>query len=430
MLHSRIDILHGRPQWAPLLLIVALCLVAPPAGSSVFSSERDVRITNLHRIEDDVYASGNNITVDGYIGGDLCMIAQQVTTSGEVAASENAIAINYTHSGRTDGALRAVALESTIDGYIGRSLILIGFVNRVSSGAVIRRDLTAKSAEFEFAGRLMGNLKVQARSIRISGTIDGDADLRGEKIVVVPPAVIKGSIAYSSDKEIEIDTAGGVVVLGDIVRDYPDLLPGEEEEENQLEAVLFFGARLAASFLLGLILMYLFKRYSLETVSQMKQRPAVAGAAGFLSLLVGVVAILVLLLSLVLLISGMSLLSSEVAAVGAMLLVMSILAIPITTLAGISSGTLLYLGTIALAPAVGYLVVRLVKRQPAPVSKSQLIIGLTIIALLSLVPYVGILCHIVASLLGAGGIILGIRNCRHGLNGPTTGNTGTSGQVL
>ena len=405
-----------------VIIGIMILLLTGAAGAAVFEHGDEVHITNLHRIEGDLYASGNTVTVDGYIGGDFCCFSNTVNSNGEVAASENICAYNYRQGGRVDGSLRAFAYQAEIEGYIGRSLLLVGFETRVGSRAVIRRDLVASGYKFDFAGRLMGNLKAEAENVHITGTIDGDVKVEAKRLVIAPPAVIKGNLTYTCEHQMEIDTAGGVVVLGDIVWQLPGKEEKLEEESSPtagLKNSLIEISRILASFLLGLIIIFLFGRYAEETTKQLRTRPTIAVAVGLLTVLVGILSLLALFTSLMLLIIGLVMLSGEMAVIGAMLLVVSILMLPISTFAGLFSGALCYLGTIAFAPVLGCLLMRLARKEPSPIGKLPLLLGLVVIALLSWIPYIGTAIYLIFSVLGAGGIVLGIRHCRQTVNLPT-----------
>ena len=94
------------------------------------------------------------------------------------------------------------------------------------------------------------------------------------------------------------------------------------------------------------------------------------------------------------------------------MVIFSTITIPITAFASVSSGVLFYSGKIALATVLGFWLVRLVKPNPEVCSRTQLLLGLIVTAALFAIPYVGGIIYAAACLVGAGAIVMGIRNCR------------------
>jgi len=395
--------------------IVALCfaLTSCPVLGAVFESGEEIHITSLHRIEEDLYASGSIVRIDGYIGGDLCAAGSEVITNGEVAASQNIFAEELDHIGRCDGSLRAFAFRAKISGYIGRSALIYAFRAELGESSVIRGDVFVAGANVNVGGRIMGDVTAHAEKVRVTGNIDGNAELNCTEMVIAPPAVIKGDLIYTCQEQIDIDTSGGVVILGDIKWKNPGFSDEPVEEGSTFRSLVVDTSKIMASFLLGMILLYVFRRYAEETFLQLKSRPTISLAAGFLTLLTAIVSIIFMIGSLILLIPGMQLVSGELAAVGALLLVISILLIPISTLAGLSASALVYLGGIAFAPLIGYLVFRLVKKQPPQLTWVQFLIGLILISCLSALPYLGFVILLLISISGAGAIVLGVRHCKN-----------------
>jgi hypothetical protein len=157
----------------------------------------------------------------------------------------------------------------------------------------------------------------------------------------------------------------------------------------------------------------------------LRTRFTVSIATGFLSLLILVVAILILVISAIFLLVGLALISGELAPLGALVLVLSMLMVPITAFTTVSGGIIFYSGKIMFAFLVGYLLVRIFKSEAALLGKAQLLFGLIILALLFAVPYVGLLIYLLVSIAGAGAIVLGIKNCR-----ANTGRSQASGTVV
>lgn len=408
----------------PLPALLALCLLISMAVSvEAVTTDRGkrVEISNLHRLQGDFYALGGTIIIDGYVGGDLFALGQDYTCDGEVGGSANVWAESFHHRGKTVGSLRAGGMRVLVDGFVGRSLMAIGNEIRIGPRATIRRDVYALGNRTNLAGTVMGNLTVRGGRIDISGQIDGDVHLECEHISIVPPAAIKGNVTYPPDvASIEIDSVGGVTILGSVSVQEPEPAELEQEEtEETLRSVVITASKMLAAFLFGVILIYVFGRYARQTCLELRARPTVSLAAGLLAVLVCLVSVVILLLSLTFLAIGVLMVGGENSFLGAIMVIFSITMIPVTGFAGISGAILLYTGKITLAMLIGYLLVRMVKSHPATMSKTQLFLGLIVITAAISIPWVGTVLWVLASIIGAGAIVLGIRSCRPGPEGST-----------
>lgn len=394
-----------------LILLPALLLLVVTGYGSTFRSGENIHISNLHNIDDDFYASGNTVRIDGTITGDVCVACYSSIINGEIGGSANLAGRTADHSGRVEGALRFAGERLTINGYVGRSVIAFGSVIEMGQGAVVEQDVMASGGDIRIDGVIKGDVECSANRTHITAQIDGDVLVKGSgKTIVAPPAVIKGNITYVSEKEEALELEQGVTVAGEVIWKKPEA--ATKEEANYLADITFRLASLFAAFLFGIIALKLFRPYAEESFSQLRKRLSVALAAGVLGLLVLAFCVLILLTSLVAMVIGTVLLSGDYAVMGILVLVFSILMIPISSFVSVSGGIILYSGKIVVALLVGYLLIRLWKPQAKTLTKSAMLLGLLVLTIAFYIPYVGSVLLLLATITGAGAIILGIRHCR------------------
>jgi cytoskeletal protein CcmA (bactofilin family) len=397
------------------LLFLFLLVNLLPLNLAAVSFEKADRIdiTNLHRLNDDLYAFGSNITVNGEIDGDFIAGGYDVSVLGNVTGSQSVWAYTFRHAGRSGGAVRAFAYTVTIDGYVGRSLLAAGYLIKVGQGAVIAKDVRVRGSVAYVEGTVSGNLDFRGERIYLSGFVNGDVNIDAESISLTPPAVINGAFRYRSDTEINFDTLAGVTILGQKERLQPEPEPPASDRQGLSTPIVLALSKLLAAFLFGIVFVMVFRKYAAETFTQLRTRFPVAVASGLLGSLVTVLCLILLVVSAVLFLIGWNMAKGDLAVLGAIFLVFSIVAVPIFTFATVSGGLLLYSGKVMLAFLIGYWLMRTVKRSPVALGKTQLLVGLVILSALFWLPYVGIVFYIAACIIGAGGIILGIRLCRH-----------------
>jgi cytoskeletal protein CcmA (bactofilin family) len=403
---------------AASILSAALLLTAFFFGisqGSVFKKGDNVQITNLDMIDDDLYSWTGRLTVDGIVTGDLTAFNYQTTINGEIGQSANVFCRNLLHNGKIDGSLRAFGETVTINGYVTKSVLSCGRDITLAKGSVVERDANLYGGQVALDGTVKGNATVEAEVVEITGVITGDVKIKAEKIQILPPAVITGNLTYESNKPAEIDSTSGVTISGKTTWNQPK--KGGADESSKGSGYTSFVVRISsllAAFLFGIIVAYLFRPYIEEAVNQVRTRTTVSIAAGLLGVLILIIAIVVLALAIASLIAGFLLIAGDLAPVGSVVLIFSILMLPLTSFAGISGGILFYSGKIIVAFWIGYLIMRKAKPGSAVLSKSALFIGLAVLTGLFVIPILGTIIYIAVAVVGAGGIMLGVKHCRRG----------------
>ncbi len=397
-------------RWG-LLLIAPLIVGLSSVQALTFGSGDNVQYSSLHRVSGDLLAAASKFTNEGVISGDLLVSGYRVTNAGEVSGSIMVSAYEFDHRGKVGGSIRTFGYRSEIDGFVERSVMAFGGETVVTSRAVIRRDLFVRGAMITVGGTVLGDVDLAGETIELSGQIDGDVKLEGEKITILPPAVIGGDLTYNASAELHIDSLGGVTVLGQTIALEPD--ESDQNDSTFVASLIQFLAELLGAFLFGVIMMSLFRRQTEEACQQLRHRFSVAAATGFLTVAVALLSVLVLVGSLLAALIGFSMISGDSAAVGAVLVVLATIMIPITSFAGVSGGILFYSGSIVLAMAVGYMIFRAIRPDSAQVRKTHLLVGLLLVFAIFELPFLGVIAFLLCSMFGAGSIVLGVRHCHH-----------------
>lgn len=420
---------------AILLYAFTLCLfcilLTPISQASVFEHKDRVVVSRLHTIDDDMWVFSNDLLVEGTITGDALAFSYDVDLDGEVNGSVFSFSRRFSQTGAVDGSVRLAAESVRISGVVGRSLESIGGNFILNSGGVIGRDAWVAAGDIVVDGTIRGVARLRGQRIDISGTLEGDAFLKGDRIVISPPAVIQGNLTYQSDKEDALKLEPGVTVAGEVVWNPTEEGEGEGSGFSLTDFILEISSLLAA-FLFGIIVTRIFRPYAEESVLQLQSRFGISIAVGTVSLFALVMCVTLLLLVLIAIVAGTIMVSGgEWAVLGVPTLVISILLLPITAFLSVSGAILMYSGKIAVALLIGGAMSRTrpgAEGRP-PLRAVNLLLGLAVLTLIFMIPYVGWLGYLLASIIGAGSIVLGIRHCpRSTARGPINPAGASSGQ--
>ena len=290
-------------------------LTVAPVSATTYQSGKSVNISPLHEIADDFYIVGDDARIDGTIVGDLVTIANQVTIKGNVRSSANLAARFAEQAGSVNGSLRFFGDRLTVSGRVGGSVLALGSRIIISQGSVVEKDVTIAGGEVDVDGTVLGKVYCSAKTVRVTGQIGGDVTLKGETITLSPPAVIRGSLVYRTEKKDQLTIEPGVTIIGATSWEPPDL-EKKNEDTGVLSKIAYRIASLFAAFFFGIIMISLFKGYAEESVEQLTKRSTITLATGLLGALALILAVLVLCLSLLGTLAGNVLLSGDWALVG------------------------------------------------------------------------------------------------------------------
>jgi cytoskeletal protein CcmA (bactofilin family) len=404
-----------------VILSFAVFHAAATVNASVFEKGKSVIISNVHVVDDDLYVYTSDFRMEGTVNGDLSVFAYDGKIQGHVSHAVNIFGRSVSHTGRCDGPFRSFSETLSMDGTVGGSATLIGLRILFNKGAVIERDLVARGAEVSVDGTVRGKLNVEADQVTITGQIVGDTRITCKKLWIKPPAVLSGNLIYESEEPPQIDSSG-VTIVGTVTRTTPKLVPQSDTPIIKTIAMRLSG--LCAAFLFGLILIRLFPTYAKVSCEQLRTRFAASLATGLLILGVVVACAFVLIMTLVAGIAGQILFSTGQAGTvfGVILTVFSILMLPITGFSAVSGAILFYAGRLFVALLIGNFILRRSVPQGGLPGSLPLFLGLLVLTLLFWIPIGGTIVYLFVAAVGAGAIMLGIRQCRKTVS-PTDSST-------
>jgi hypothetical protein len=373
------------------LAVLALLSLAQPAGAierPSITAERAAADTVLVRegdvVDEDLYAGGNRVLIEGTVKGDLIVAAfQTLDISGSVEGDVVGYSPLVVVTGTVGGSLRVAADVVRVNGAVGvdvftgaRSTVVTGTVGRDIQAWTLSLDVRA-AVERDILGRVFDRA-------RIGGTVGGDVEITVRDLEVVSGTRIEGSLGYRSDREA--DLAADVEVGRAITRRDPVTPNVRVQAIFTLTGVLVFLAVAG----LGFLLFWLMPRTLQMAVESMQSRTFLALGVGLLVLVVPLVA---LVLVVVLVVDS----SPELA------LPTAIIGLPIGVLL---LGMLLFGLLVSPVPVLTVLGSKLTRRRRSTLF--GYLIGLLVWGLLLAIPAVRVVVTALMALLGLGAWTLGL----------------------
>ncbi len=373
------------------VLAVSFLIITPVNAADIRNGER-LTIPAGDVINDDLYLFGSNITVDGTVNGDVIVFGNRITINGDVNGSVNGAGQDIVIKGRVKDSVRVATSSVDIDSSIGGDLVAAASQVNIAQSGSIGRDLLVAAATVQVNGPVAKDIRGSAGKLIINSSVGGNVDIEGDDVKLEPAASIAGNLTYKSEKKAE--QAKEATVKGEIKHVPPPPQPKPSGETigqaigGLVAAVVGFVVILvlvvvvikyAAALLTGIIFILLARKYIPGLVQTLKSKPWPCLGYGALVLFLAPVAIAI--------------------ACGL------VIGIPLG-LAGLALYILaVYLGHIFLGLFIG----KWMLRQHTDVNSTgrliaALALGLFIVYLCALIPFIGCLTDLAVILFGLGTI--------------------------
>ena len=307
-------------------------------------------------------------------------------------ASVPGVAFAETRSGGTIVVGAGETISEDLDAY-GGTIIVHGTINGdltayggtviIERTGVITGDVAAFGGTVEIArgAEVSGNTEIGAGTAIIKGSIDGDAEVSARTITLGSGAAIGGGFAYDGDltRRPGASVAGSATQTTDL--DIGPGLGGFGAVPAWLLGIYAFFVNLA----LGAVLLFAFPMFSRDVADRVVGTPLKSGGVGLLALIGVPLALLVVALTVV--------------------------GIPLSLLGLLLFGVVAWIAAIYGRFAVGTWLLSLTNVESR---WAALLVGLLVVGLARLVPFVGGVVEFVVLLLGLGAITFGLRARRQG----------------
>ena len=365
---------------AIIITLLAISILAIPlAQGSEFYNRKTVTIQRQDSLSDDIYVFANYGKINGLIDGDLTGFCYDINSSGEVLGNVNLFAYRAGILGNVGKSARLFGNYVSIDGAIGKNLICFGNEVGIGEKSTIGRDLTAGGNKVTLDGSVKGNAKLGGSDVIISGTVEGNVDIDAENIVIIPPAVIKGYLHYTSLKEATIEE--GATVLGGIEKQAPKEDDDKDDDGITVFSVIFRILLTVMTLITGLLMILFFREHTNEAVLHIERKFWVTLAVGCLSFIVFTA--------------------------GALVLMILIIFIPVAIFLLCLGLVLFYIGKVYLAILVGRKLLQLLNNGKKYALGWEFVLGLVVLGIVFIIPYLGWLVYIFAFLIGMGAAVGG-----------------------
>lgn len=369
-----------------LLAILALLLV--PAIALAQAVGEEIRLGKDEVHDDNFVAFGNRVEIEGTVKGDVIAAGSDVTVSGKVEGDVLVAGANVTVSGEVGGNVRVAGDRVDISGKMGKNVTVAAQHLSIAEGASVAGSLAFAASSADISAPVGRKLWGAGEAVTVRSTVERGAEFfLGESgtLTLASTAHVKGDLAYTATKEAILDP-GATVDGKTLRRDVPSVGPNATLQSIYGRILSLFGA-----LVVGLVIVGLGRRSFVGVRRQLETR--------FRPTL------------------GWGLLYFILTPIIALLLLFTVIGVPLAIILAATYAVFLYVAKVFVGVALGFFIIRRLRRQPAgtaepkePSALLAMVLGVTVIVGLASVPVVGSFVTLFVVVLGLGAVGETIKN--------------------
>ena len=205
-----------RYRWSVVLLaFLGLSLAAADAPQAARAAADVVLVREGEVVEEDLYAGGNVVTIEGEIEGDLIVWAfDRLDVSGEVRGDIVGFAATARITGNVDGSVRLVGADVSTAGQVGGDVFAVAW--NVVTGGSVGRDVLVWGRSLSVQGTVGRDVEGQTWGpTTISGSVGRDVEMTVQQMTVTDGAFIAQDLGFRSNSQATIGAEaeiGGAVI--------------------------------------------------------------------------------------------------------------------------------------------------------------------------------------------------------------------------
>ena len=261
---------------APLLGIPLLVALAVPVPVGAISVSGTVVVQSGRVIEEDLFAAGSRVIVDGRIEGDLTVTTRNLIINGVVEGDVNGVAWSIDIQGEVGGSVRAAAWEIDVGGSVGDDVL--SFARSLEVDGTVGRDVLLAGLSARKSGTVGGEVRGELLwGLYVDGRVAEDIDVGIHRLTITESASVGSAVSWrqgligqnirgwTTRTDISPDADLGLVA---------EVQPLPTDLSVRALRLLLQALRFVGLLFTGILLMHLFPRATRRATDQAWSRPA------------------------------------------------------------------------------------------------------------------------------------------------------------
>lgn len=232
--------------------VLGMAMVPIAVSAATLASGQQYLLSAQQRIDDNLYVAAGTATVGGQVSGDLFAVGGTLSITGSVG--DDAVLMGGTIQllGPVGGDVRVTGGTISANDIIGGDLVVAGGTIHLLTDAIVEGDLIVAGGQIIIDGTVLGSVQMVGGELAINGMVGGDVSARADKEVILgSSAKIGGTLSYTATKKGASGTHRAV---------FPGAMFAIMTVVTGMKMLAFLG--------LGVLLIWIWRRQTLELLSE------------------------------------------------------------------------------------------------------------------------------------------------------------------
>jgi len=255
------------------VLVFALALPASTSAAETKHGDPNFTLPAGEEVHTDLMVAGERTEIDGTVDGDLIVWSQVVIVNGHVKGDVICFGQELHINGPVDGNVRAFAENTDITAAVGKNVMAWTKVLNVESKGSVGGSVTVGSTDASLTGNIGGDVMGFTHEMELNGPVGGDVRIHGDYLTVGSGADIKGHVRFEGKRNPEVAQGAKVGSIEHIVKQSESEV-GYQKPHFYVHHIIMWGV----GFVYGMVFLLLLPTFYADATAACKKY---APAAGF-----------------------------------------------------------------------------------------------------------------------------------------------------
>jgi cytoskeletal protein CcmA (bactofilin family) len=225
----------------------------------------------------DLFVGAEIVRIEGDVNGDVFVSSQSLIIDGHVTGDVFSFGQETRINGRVDGNVRSWSQSLAINGTVGKNVMAFCGTAVVDQKGSVSGSFTVFGGQIELNGPVSRDILGSIGSIEMNNLVGGNVRVKSRDITIGSAADLRGTVSYRGDRPPRIES--GAKVAGAVQAIYEEHIPAYKKARSYWH----FAFHWAAAFLFGLVLMLIVPGF-FGGVVRTSNQPWASGGVGILVL--------------------------------------------------------------------------------------------------------------------------------------------------
>ncbi len=198
-------------------LLLFFLLITPTYAAKMETGEYTLDKESI--VEDDLYVTGDNITISGIVDGDLIIIGENILIDGTITGDLYTFGTNIKVTGIVSGNTVALGSNVSISGTMRDNIYLAAIIGDINAN--VTGDILSASGQLSIDGSISDDIRVVTGQLTSTASVGGDFLIGSDNYTLdendISGELIAGTKSTKTDEDVKLtkeDFLGFNLVLG------------------------------------------------------------------------------------------------------------------------------------------------------------------------------------------------------------------------